>query len=196
MITFGVFSLLLGFVLLALGIIRLFVSRSQRSSWRMPASLAAIGLILVISGFSLLEAGKGQGGGVVTIGSLLTIVGFLVMLAATWFSFWGPVRTGLTGTSLKFFLLGIAVFVLGVAIIVFPFGWFGEDISYRLQVPYSMQGLSVGPLPFPAFILFVFLLGNGLGFKNRLRTGQMIGANLVFLALVIAVYFAISSSRF
>ena len=191
MITFGVFSLLLGFTLLGLGIIRLFLSRSRGHAWQFPAILSTLGVVLVAGGFFLLESGKGQGGGVVAIGSLLTIVGFLVMLAGTWYSFWGPVRTGLTGISLHFFIIGILLFIVGILIIVIPFGdsQFRSSGQWYWPILYSSKHL--GPIPYPILVLILFLVGNGLGIKNGLRFAQLTGANLVFLALSIAIYFAL-----
>jgi len=191
MITFGVFSLLLGFTLLGLGIIRLFLSRSRGHAWQIPAILSTLGVILVAGGFFLLESGKGQGGGVVAIGSLLTIVGFLVMLAGTWYSFWGPVRTGLTGTSLHFFLFGILLFIIGILIIVLPLGETQFGSSGQWYWPFLYSSKHLGPIPYPILVLILFLVGNGLGIRNGLRFSQLIGANLLFIALAIALYFTL-----
>ncbi|MCC5846795.1 MAG: hypothetical protein JJU29_01780 [Verrucomicrobia bacterium] len=187
-ISFGLLSVVLGFILIIIGIVRLAASRP----YAVKMLLAAV--LLIGTGILLLHLGEGTGFAKVPIGITLLLVGIVLILFGSWSSFWGPLASRNARFGSKFIFYGLVAITIGILIIALPWA----SPSYGGRSSHWQRGGSdwnyimsrrMGPIPFGAFTAGALLFANGLGIKNGLTASKLLGANLTILALLIIIYF-------
>lgn len=192
--TFGVLSLVLGFILLIAGLGRgVFARSSAPVAWKYAAVMGGLGVVLLVAGLVMLHQGEGQGLQRVPIGAALVLVGFVIMGVGTWLALWAPVAFRNTMGGWKLILIGLAVLVLGIVVMTMRGGADVRTGSHRVR-PTSeaaWRGVfshRVGPIPFGAFAAAVLLATNGLGLRRGLGAKALLGANIFMISVLLLVY--------
>ena len=194
-ITIGIFLLILGFALLLAGVARgLFARAAAPTSWKYALSIGATGAVLILASFFMLHHGEGQGVERVPIGIAVVIAGLVLMVVGVWLAMWAPIAFRNTMNGWKLILVGLAVLVLGIVIMTVR-----EDLRPRhggsphfshINAPdwSCMFSHRIGPIPFGAFALAVWLVANGFGIRNGLSRRALLGANVVIVGALILLY--------
>lgn len=188
MVTFGIFLLIVGLILFSGGAVRLLFLRSRGGAWKFPTVLASIGCLAIASGLYLLEMGQGEGGGRVAIGATSILVGLGVIGIGLWLGVWAPIGAGTRTSSLSFLIIGLLLCALGIIVLVLPFESGPRYYSTGSGLLSLDFGRRIGSVPFGGLVIVVMLLVNGIGIRNGLRASQILGANIITVALLFWVY--------
>jgi len=194
-ITFGVFLLVLGSVLMLGGLGRgLFAKSGTPANWKYAVAVGGIGICLVLVSFLMFHQGEGRGVERVPIAIAVILAGLVVMTVGTWLALWAPIAFRNTMGGWKLILIGVLVLVSGIVIMTMNTdAWSrpGEG-KFRpvMDMPTWHHAFSrrIGPMPFGAFALVVLLAVNGLGLRRGLGGRALLGANIFILAALVALY--------
>lgn len=191
-VALGMLALLLGVTLLGIGFVRLLLSRRRRARqfavWLNAAGTAAVVLAVV-----LLHGGEGRGGGTLSSAIVLIIAGVAVSTLGAWTGLWGPLAQRNTNAALLLIAVGIGAVLVGILLITMsPSSWTmpGAPPLAWGALPGVPGGLTrrIGPVSFGGFAAAVVFVTNGLAVKRRLGLQQILGANIVVGACLVAAY--------
>jgi len=192
-ITFGLFAMLLGVVLLVIGILRLTATRKY------AVEIIVAAVVLIGIAIYLLHIGAGQGIGRVPVGISMLLVGVVLISFGCWTALWGPPASRNSIFGLKFIFLGLGLIILGILIITVPGNNQGSfhsqsysesnssgrshRVPFLWNTPYNMEGV-----PFGVFALVLFLVGNITALIRGLSGKDFLRANIIIAAMIMAIY--------
>ena len=199
LMTFGIFMLLLGGILMSLAfpamIVQLVRGRSFASSpVKIIIKLLLASIFLLMFGIAGIHYGRENGTSFVSIGVAIFFVGLLIIVLGSWIAFWAPLSLRNTNKGMQFLITGLFLVVVGIIVMSAMsserFQINSVDIdkySHTVDWEYIFSR-RFGPIPFGLLVLAIMIFANGLALRNRLRFGRFIGCNLLVIALLTLVY--------
>jgi len=194
LLTFGILSLFVGGVLLALSLPRVLTSRTPgATSPPYGAKLLTVGFILLCAAVFMIHEGRTKAEEGIDLGILLFFGGLVVLVIGIWLGFWGPVSNRNTTRGLQFILLGLFIMLMGILALsdakipalATNDGFSRSRSRLNLDDAFSRR---MGPIRFGAFCIAVFIGTNGAALMNRISAGKLLGVNLVVIAFLLITY--------
>jgi len=195
LLTFGILSLFVGGVLIAISVPRLLIARSntETTTQSFGVKLLIAGFILLCSAVFMIHEGQARADSGINFGILLFFGGMIITAIGAWLGFWGPLSSRNTTRGLQFILLGILIIVIGI-LALSNTGLSLPDTNHnyrpsRTSINWSeIFSHKMGPIPFGLFCLAIYIGANGIALKNKLHLGNILGTNLVVSAMLLIIY--------